>query len=76
MRKQVQFACNPYNEKRWWNELQTQKELGHNMEFEYDDISDDDLEKELKALEEEAIKGMKTVKNKKISVNKNAAFSN
>lgn len=46
---------------------QTQKELGHNMEFEYDDISDDDLEKELKALEEEAIKGMKTVKNKKIS---------
>uniref|UniRef100_A0A0N4WFV7 DUF4201 domain-containing protein n=1 Tax=Haemonchus placei TaxID=6290 RepID=A0A0N4WFV7_HAEPC len=46
---------------------QTKKELGHNMEFEYDNISDDDLEKELKRLEEEAIKGMKEVKNKKIA---------
>ncbi|XGW20801.1 hypothetical protein V3C99_004076 [Haemonchus contortus] len=46
---------------------QTKKELGHNMEFEYDNISDDDLEKELKRLEEEAIKGMKDVKNKKIA---------
>ncbi|KAK6049188.1 hypothetical protein COOONC_13307 [Cooperia oncophora] len=47
---------------------QTEKELGHSMEFEYDTISDDDLEKELKSLEEEAIRGMKAVKNKKISV--------
>ncbi|PIO67851.1 hypothetical protein TELCIR_10387 [Teladorsagia circumcincta] len=47
---------------------QTKKELGHNMEFEYDNISDDDLEKELKSLEEEAIRGMKAVKDKKISV--------
>ncbi|KAK5981247.1 hypothetical protein GCK32_004812 [Trichostrongylus colubriformis] len=46
---------------------QTEKELGHSMEFEYDTISDDDLEKELKILEEEAIRGMKTVKNKKIA---------
>ncbi|PIO60115.1 hypothetical protein TELCIR_18395 [Teladorsagia circumcincta] len=37
------------------------------MEFEYDNISDDDLEKELKSLEEEAIRGMKAVKDKKIS---------
>ncbi|CAJ0593596.1 unnamed protein product [Cylicocyclus nassatus] len=43
------------------------KELGHNMEFEYDSISDDELEKELKSLEDEAIKGMKQVKNKKIT---------
>ncbi|KAK6727514.1 hypothetical protein RB195_005288 [Necator americanus] len=46
---------------------QVSKELGHNMDFEYDSISDDDLEKELKTLEEEAIKGMNAVKNKKIS---------
>lgn len=47
---------------------QVSKELGHSMDFEYDSISDDDLEKELKSLEEEAIKGMNAVKNKKISV--------
>ncbi|KIH44062.1 hypothetical protein ANCDUO_25924 [Ancylostoma duodenale] len=46
---------------------QVSKELGHSMDFEYDAISDDDLEKELKSLEEEAIKGMNAVKNKKIS---------
>ncbi|WKX90151.1 hypothetical protein Q1695_009191 [Nippostrongylus brasiliensis] len=46
---------------------QTQKELGHSLEFEYDSVSDDDLEKELKALEEQAIKEMKSVKDKKIS---------
>ncbi|EYC07377.1 hypothetical protein Y032_0071g624 [Ancylostoma ceylanicum] len=46
---------------------QVSKELGHSMEFEYDAISDDELEKELKTLEEEAIKGMNAVKNKKIS---------
>ncbi|KAJ1360725.1 hypothetical protein KIN20_019766 [Parelaphostrongylus tenuis] len=39
------------------------------MSFEYDDISDDELEKELKMLEEEAINGMRTTKNKNISAN-------
>uniref|UniRef100_A0A1I7XHR7 DUF4200 domain-containing protein n=1 Tax=Heterorhabditis bacteriophora TaxID=37862 RepID=A0A1I7XHR7_HETBA len=44
----------------------TKKELGHNMEFEYDEIDEDELEKELKELEEEALRDRDKINSKNI----------